>query len=53
MVFATSAASFVLVIGRRFLVKSMVGIYGGREISGDRGFFLSFTFDCQGKHPTG
>jgi len=29
--FATSAANLILVIGRRFAVKSLVGIYGGRE----------------------
>jgi len=52
MVFATSAANFILVIGRRSLVKSVVGIYGGAEINGDRTGFLGFTFDCQGEHPT-
>lgn len=32
MHFATSAASFVLVIGRRFFLKSVVWIYDEREI---------------------
>jgi len=32
MLFATSAANLILVIGRRFAVKSTVGIYGKCEI---------------------
>ena len=32
MLFATWAANLVLVIGRRFAVKSVVGIYGKCEI---------------------
>jgi len=40
IVFATLAAKFILVVGRRSLVKSAVGIYGRSEISGERTGFL-------------
>ena len=52
MLFATSAASFILVIGRRFEVKSLIATYGWCEIEANRKGFVEFTFDCQGEHPT-
>ena len=36
MLFASSAANFILVIGRRFAVKSVVGICDGCEIDANR-----------------
>ena len=53
ILFATSAANRALVIGRRFAVKSVVGIYGGcgREISANRVGFSGLAFECQGEHP--
>ena len=52
--FATSAANRALVIGRRFTVKSVVGIYGGceREIDVKQVGFPDLAFECQGEHPT-
>ena len=52
--FATSAANRALVINRRFAVKSLVEIYGGRgcETGVDRVSFVGYTFECQGEHPT-
>jgi len=52
MLFATSAANFILVIGRRFAVKSLIGTYGEREIDAKRMVFVEVTLDCQGEHPT-
>lgn len=50
--FATSTANFILVIGRRFAVKSIVEIYDECEIDIKQADFVGFTFDCQGEHPT-
>ena len=50
--FATWAANFILVIGRRFAVKSAVGIYDGHEVEANWIHFVGFTFDFQGEHPT-
>ena len=52
ILFATSADSFILVIGRRFAVKSAVGIYGEGEIDTSQTGFVGSTFDCQGEQPT-
>jgi len=53
MLFATSVANRVLVIGRRFAVKSVVGTYGRceGEIGANRAGFVGLTFECQGEHP--
>ena len=53
ILFATSAANLVLVIGRRFAVKSVVGICGEREceIGANRSGFVGLTFEHQGEHP--
>ena len=51
MRFATSVASFILVIGLRFTVKSVVEICGKCEIDAERMDFVSLTFDSQGEHP--
>ena len=50
--FATWAANFVLVIGRRFTVKSAVGIYDGHKVEANWIHFVGFTFDFQGEQPT-
>jgi len=52
MLFATWVANLVLVIGRRFLVKSVIGIYQKCETYVGRMGFGGFTLDCQGKQPT-
>ena len=50
--FATSVANLILVTGRRFAVKSVVGICDEREVNTNWIEFLGFTFECQGEHPT-
>jgi len=52
MLFATWATNFILVIGRRFAVKSVIGIYEKYEIDVGHMSFGGFTFDCQGEQPT-
>ena len=52
MLFATWAANFILVIGRRFAVKSVIGIYEKYEFDVDQMSPGGFTFDCQGEQPT-
>ena len=52
MLFAISAANFILVIGRRFTVKSVVEICGEYEIDANQMSFMGFTFESQGEHPT-
>ena len=51
MHFATSAASFILVICRRFAVKTAVGICSKCEIDANRMGFVSLTFESQDGHP--
>jgi hypothetical protein len=52
MLFATSVANLILVTGRRFAVKSVVGIFDECEVNASWIEFLGFTFECQGEHPT-
>ena len=52
ILFATSATNFILVIGRRFTVKSAVGIYRKCEIDASQTGFVGTTFDCHGEQPT-
>jgi hypothetical protein len=52
MLFATSVANLILVTGRRFAVKSVVGICDECEVNASWIEFLGFTFECQGEHPT-
>jgi len=52
ILFATWVANLILVIGRRFLVKSVRGIYGKCETYVDQMGFEGFTFDRQGEQPT-
>jgi len=51
MLLATSAASFFLVIGRRFAVKSVVGIYDVCEIRSDQMCFAYFYLRVPGRAP--
>ena len=50
---ATSAANFILVIGRRLPVKSAMGICEDCKIDIDPTGTADLTFDCQGGHPSG
>ena len=52
MLFATSVANLILVTGRRFAVKSVVGICDECEDNATSIGFVGLTFDCQGGHPT-
>ena len=53
MLFATWAANFVRVIGRRCLLKSMIGIHDRLEFDANQTCTAGLTFDGQGEHPTG
>lgn len=52
MLFAIFAANFFLVIGRRFAVESVVGIWDANQIGANRTGLLAFTFEYQDGHPT-
>ena len=49
---ATAAASFVLVIGRRWAVKSVAEIYDQGKMGDQPMRNIYLTFDFQGSHPT-
>jgi hypothetical protein len=51
--FATPVANFSLVIGRSFLVESVVGIYSRYEIVTNRINNPGLALDSQGGHPMG
>ena len=49
---ATSAANFVLLIGRRFAVEPVVLIWDAHEISENQFDLVALAFDFQDEHPT-
>ena len=49
---ATSAANFVLLIGRRFAAEFFVLICDARETDGNRINVVALAFDFQDEHPT-